>query len=98
MEENFNFMKNLFKRNKGLNTTYLKQFRNDSKLTYMIWKKEDGGYFLAKHAININGRQYAEETKPFGNDYASAKKECNMLRREYILGKVRDLRVNKTVY
>lgn len=98
MEENFEKMKNLFIRTKGLSTNYLKQFRNDSKQIYMVWKKENDGYFLAKHVVNIEGRLYAEETKPFGDDYASAKKECDILRREYILGKVRDLRMNKTVY
>lgn len=98
MKENFDKMKNLFNKHKGLSIRYLKEFRNDSKHIFMVWKKEDGGYLLAKYVISLEGRLYAEETKPFGNDYSAAKKECDILRREYILGKVRDLRMNKTVY
>lgn len=96
-KEDFNMENFIFNRH-GLKTFYLKQFREDAKNLFRVWKKEDGCYLLAKYVLSFNGRMYAEETVPFGSDNSGARKACDELRREYILNKVRDLRTNKAIY
>lgn len=81
----------------GLNTYYLKMFRNEANNRFKVWKR-DNGYFVAVNAISLNGMKYAEETIPFGEDHYNAKKKCNELRSAYILHKVKEARHYKTVY
>lgn len=95
--ENKKKMPSLFKRD-HLNTCYLKEFRSEAEGIYQVWKR-DNGFFLAIDVCVVAGYgNYAKETKPFGQDHKAAKMECNRLRREYILEKVKRRKNVRKVY
>lgn len=80
-----------------LSINSLKKFRNESTEKYQIWKKPNG-YYLAKNVIYVDGKPYAEETKFFDNYFEDAKRECDLLRREYILMRARQEKKVNVVY
>ena len=48
--------------------------------------------------IYVDGKPYAEETKFFDNYFEDAKRECDLLRREYILMRARQEKKVNIVY
>lgn len=89
-------VKRLFS-NDGLNTKYLRQFREDAKKQYQVWKF-DNGFHLAIEVYPYSDEKYAKETRSYGNDHTAAKAECIRLRREYIIKRAKQMKNVRKVY
>jgi len=89
-------VKRLFS-NDGLNTKYLRQFREDAKKQYQVWKF-DNGFHLAIEVYPYGDEKYAKETRNYGKDNTGAKVECDRLRREYIIKRAKQMKSVRKVY
>ena len=83
--------------NTGLNTKYLREFRNDAKKHYQVWRL-DNGFHLAIEVYPYGDEKYAKETRNYGEDHTGAKAECDRLRREYIIKRAKQMKNVRKVY
>lgn len=88
--------KKIFK-HKKLNTFYLKRFKEESKGSFQVWKK-NGKYYVAIGVISVGDSLYAEETIDYGANIVEARKYCDELRQNYILNEVKRYKNLKKVY
>ena len=81
-----------------MKTKLLKRLRKDAKMQYKI-KRIDGKYYIyEKSSIDIDGFSYlylSNSSIPH-KCLKDSKNRCNMLRRNYILCKIKCLREKKT--
>ena len=80
-----------------LNTHYLKQFREDAKSNFQVWKL-DSGFVVAIGVCQYSRDRYAKETRNYGTDHTAAKIECDRLRREYIISRAKSMKSVRKVY